>query len=119
MLFLTPDIENYLSGVILFEETTEQTDSQGVNFVQYLKNRNLLVGVKLDEGLRPLFGFENETITAGLDSLEEKLEKYSKCGINFAKWRVAFKVDEEKDLPSEAAIAANVQVLARYAKACQ
>lgn len=119
MLFSTPDIENYLSGVILFEETIEQSNSQGMNFVEYLKSRNLLVGVKLDEGLKPLSGFEDETIASGLDSLEMKLKKYSNLGIDFAKWRVAFTIDEEKNLPSEAAIAANVQILARYAKACQ
>ena len=119
MFFKTPDIENYLSGIILFEETTEQNTSEGINFVEYLKNRGILVGVKLDGGLQPLTGFEGETISLGLDSLIEKLQKYSKSGIDFAKWRVAFKIDEEKGTPSEAAIASNLRVLAQYAKACQ
>lgn len=119
MFFKTPDIENYLSGIILFEETTEQNTSEGINFVEYLKNRGILVGVKLDGGLQPLTGFEGETISLGLDSLVEKLQKYSKAGIDFAKWRVAFEIDEEKGTPSEAAIASNLRVLAQYAKACQ
>ena len=119
MFFKTPDIENYLSGIILFEETTEQNTSEGINFVEYLKNRGILVGVKLDGGLQPLTGFEGETISLGLDSLIEKLQKYSKSGIDFAKWRVAFEIDEEKGTPSEAAITSNLRVLAQYAKACQ
>lgn len=119
MFFTTPDIENYLSGVILFEETIEQSNSSGENFVDYLKSRGLLTGVKLDGGLQPLAGFDGETIAVGLDSLEEKLKKYSSRGLDFAKWRVAFTVDVEKDYPSRAAIAANVQILARYAKLCQ
>ncbi len=119
MFFKTPDIENYLSGIILFEETTGQNTSEGINFVEYLKNRGILVGVKLDGGLQPLTGFEGETISLGLDSLVEKLQKYSKAGIDFAKWRVAFEIDEEKGTPSEAAIASNLRVLAQYAKACQ
>ena len=119
MFFKTPDIENYLSGIILFEETTEQNTSEGINFVEYLKNRGILVGVKLDGGLQPLTGFEGETISLGLDSLIEKLQKYSKAGIDCAKWRVAFEIDEEKGTPSEAAIASNLRVLAQYAKACQ
>ena len=90
IFFKTPDIENYLSGIILFEETTEQKTSEGVNFVEYIKNRGMLAGVKLDGGLYPLSGFEGETIAHGLDSLDEKLQKYSKMGIDFAKWRVAF-----------------------------
>ena len=119
MFFKTPDIENYLSGIILFEETTEQNTSEGINFVEYLKNRDILVGVKLDGGLQPLVGFEGETISLGLDSLIEKLQKYSKMGIDFAKWRVAFEINEEKDTPSNVAIATNLRILARYAKACQ
>ena len=119
MFFTTPDIENYLSGVILFEETIEQSTSSGENFVDYLKSRGLLTGVKLDGGLQPLPGFDGETIAVGLDSLEEKLKKYSSRGLDFAKWRVAFTIDVEKDYPSRAAIAANVQILARYAKLCQ
>lgn len=119
MLLTTPDIENYLSGVILFEETVEQSTSGGVNFVDYLKSRGLLVGVKLDEGLQPLIGFGSETTAKGLENLEQKLQKYSKKGINFAKWRVAFAINQESKTPSLAAIATNVQILARYAKACQ
>ena len=119
IFFKTPDIENYLSGIILFEETTGQNTSEGINFVEYLKNRGILVGVKLDGGLQPLTGFEGETISLGLDSLVEKLQKYSKAGIDFAKWRVAFEIDEKKGTPSEAAIASNLRVLAQYAKACQ
>ena len=127
MFFTTPDIQNYLSGVILFEETVSQSNSDGQNFVDYLKDRGMLVGVKLDGGLAPLAGFEGEMITKGLDFLDEKLKKYAEKSVDFAKWRVAFDIDaerenmaeDEKILPTNAAIAANVQTLARYAKACQ
>ena len=77
------------------------------------------IAVKLDGGLYPLSGFDGETIAHGLDSLDEKLQKYSKMGIDFAKWRVAFEINEEKDTPSNVAIATNLRILARYAKACQ
>ncbi len=123
MFFTTPDIENYLSGVILFEETVDQSLKDGRNFVEYLKGRNMLVGVKLDGGLAPFEGFKGETITKGLDVLDEKLARYAEKGIDFAKWRVAFDIsaetEEGRKLPTNAAIAANVQILARYAKACQ
>lgn len=118
MFFKTKDIENYLSGVILFEETVDQKTSEGINFLDFLKNKGLLVGVKLDGGLQPLAGFEGETVSAGLDSLNEKLEKYSKKGISFAKWRVAFNISES-GTPSDAAIAVNNRILAQYAKSCQ
>lgn len=126
MFFTTPDIQNYLSGIILFEETVSQSTPDGENFVDYLKNKGILAGVKLDGGLAPLTGFEGETITKGLDVLDEKLEKYAAKGLDFAKWRVAFDIDAEREdiddqeiLPTNASIAANVQILARYAKACQ
>lgn len=123
MFFTTPDIENYLSGVILFEETVDQNLGDGRNFVEYLKSRNMLVGVKLDGGLAPFEGFKGETITKGLDVLDEKLASYAEKGIDFAKWRVAFDIsaetEEGRKLPTNAAIAANVQILARYAKSCQ
>lgn len=123
MFFTTPDIQNYLSGVILFEETVTQSNSSGENFVDYLKGRGMYAGVKLDEGLTPLAGFSGETVTKGLDNLEDKLIDYSNRGIDFAKWRVAFDIDasteDDRILPSNASIAANVQILARYARACQ
>lgn len=124
MFFTAPDIHNYLSGVILFEETTDQKTNNGENFVDYIKGRGMFSGVKLDEGLVPFTGFDGETVTKGLDDLEERLEKYAKKGLSFAKWRVAFDIDagfefDRDDFPSNAAIAANVQILARYAKACQ
>ncbi|MDO4902507.1 MAG: fructose-bisphosphate aldolase class I [bacterium] len=119
MFLTTPEIEKYLNGVILAEETVEQKSDNGESFLENLKNRGILVGVKLDEGLRDLEGFDGETISAGLDNLAEKLDKYAKLGLNFAKWRVAFKIDKEKNLPSPASIAVNVQTLARYAKMCQ
>lgn len=119
MFLTTPDIEKYLNGVILVEETVSQKTSSGENFVELLKKRGILAGVKLDEGLRDFDGFEGEIISAGLDNLEEKLRKYSKKGIDFAKWRVAFKIDSVKNQPSNAAVAVNVQTLARYAKMCQ
>lgn len=101
MFFTTPDIQNYLSGVILFEETVSQSNSDGQNFVDYLKDRGMLVGVKLDGGLAPLAGFEGEMITKGLDFLDEKLKKYAEKSVDFAKWRVAFDIDAERENMAE------------------
>ncbi len=118
MFFTTPDIENYLSGIILFEETLNQSSSTGESFVDLLKKRNILIGLKLDEGLQPISKDSEETITLGLDSLDSKLNKYAQK-IDFAKWRVAFKINSENNTPSKMAIDSNCQILARYAKLCQ
>lgn len=118
-IFLTtPGIERYVNGVILFDETARQSTDDGVSFVDLLLERGIIPGIKVDAGLSPLPGFAGETVTAGLDGLAGRLTEYRAMGIRFAKWRAALTILEDKT-PSDAAIAANVHALARYALECQ
>lgn len=114
----TPHIEKYVSGVILFDETARQSDDNGTPFVELLSSRGIIPGIKVDAGLVALPGFNNEKVTAGLDGLADRLKEYRTMGIRFAKWRAALYISENTT-PSDAAIAANVHALARYALECQ
>lgn len=117
LFFTTPEIEKGISGVILFDETARQKSDDGTPFPELLAARGIIPGVKVDKGIVTLPGFEGEGVTTGLDGLPERLAEYYEMGLRFAKWRVALNVTET--LPSDAAIAANVHTLARYALDCQ
>lgn len=120
LLISTPELERYISGVILFDETTHQKSDDGRDFVAYLTAHGIIPGIKVDTGLVPLNedgALPGETITSGLDGLEARLEKYYQSGLRFAKWRAAFNVTATT--PSEIAVVKNAEVMARYAKACQ
>ena len=117
MLLTAPGAQEWVSGVILYDETIRQKTSAGVNFADYLKSIGVLPGIKVDLGAKPLAGFAGETITEGLDGLRERLQEYYKLGARFAKWRAV--IDIGKDIPSAFAIEANAQALARYAALCQ
>lgn len=117
LFFTTPDIEHGLSGTILFDETARQKSDDGTPFPELLAARGIIPGIKVDKGIVPLPGFEGEGVTSGLDGLPERLAEYHSMGLRFAKWRAAFTVTDT--LPSDAAIAANVHALARYALDCQ
>ena len=117
IFFTTDGLENYVNGVILFDETARQFADDGRNFVEFLSGRGVIPGIKVDKGLEEIPGLNGEKVTAGLDGLRERLAEYHEMGLRFAKWRAAFEVREGQ--PSDAAIAANVQVLARYALNCQ
>jgi fructose-bisphosphate aldolase class I len=117
MLLTAPGAQEWVSGVILYDETIRQKTSGGVNFADYLKSIGVLPGIKVDLGAKPLAGFAGETITEGLDGLRERLQEYYKLGARFAKWRAV--IDIAKDIPSAYAIEANAQALARYAALCQ
>lgn len=125
MLFSTPSIEKYITGVILYDETIRQkTDPEttlkgddGTNFVDYLKKKGILSGIKVDEGLVEMPGYPGETLTQGLNGLPGRLLEYKNMGASFTKWRAAFKIT--KDTPNEEVIRENAKVLSRYAKACQ
>lgn len=117
LFFTTPDIEHQLSGVILFDETARQKSDDGTPFPELLRSRGIIPGIKVDKGIVPLPGFDGEGVTSGLDGLPERLSDYHDMGLRFAKWRAAFTVTDT--LPSDAAIAANVHALARYALDCQ
>ena len=117
MLFTTPGASEYISGVILFDETIRQKTKDGVPFPAYLSQHNMIPGIKVDTGAKPLAGFPGETITEGLDGLRERLAEYFKLGARFAKWRAV--IDIGSGIPSRYAIDANAEALARYAALCQ
>ena len=116
MLMTAQDIEKYISGIILFDETFHQSElSSGLTFPEYLTSKDILPGIKVDLGLKD-FG-SSEKITTGLDDLSERLGKYYALGARFAKWRAVINIGE--DIPSSACILENAIVLAKYAQKCQ
>jgi len=120
LLFTTEGIEEYISGAILFEETLFQDDPDGKPFVDVMKEKGIIPGIKVDTGLRPLpGGGEGENWCTGLDQLAERTAKYYEQGARFAKWRTALRIDVEKGCPTDLAIEVAAQDLARYARICQ
>lgn len=117
MLFSTAGAEEFISGVILFEETLFQKSSDGTPFPQALAARGIIPGIKVDTGAKPLALHSGELITEGLDGLRGRLEKYREQGARFAKWRAVITIGA--NIPSEACINANANALARYAALCQ
>jgi fructose-bisphosphate aldolase class I len=117
LLFTTPEVAQWISGVILYDETLRQSTRDGVPFPQYLSKLGILPGIKVDEGAKPLAQFPGETITEGLDGLRERLIEYYRLGARFAKWRAV--IDIGAQIPTRFAIEANAQALARYAALCQ
>ena len=119
MLFGANGIEEYISGVIMFDETFRQstTCDDKINFPEYLTSKGIIPGIKVDTGAKDLAGFSNEKITEGLDGLRERLVEYFDMGARFAKWRAVINIDDT--LPSLGAIEANTHALARYAALCQ
>ncbi len=117
MLFTAPEASQYISGVILFDETIRQKTKDGTPFPTYLAKNKMIPGIKVDTGAKPLAGFPGETITEGLDGLRERLAEYYKLGARFAKWRAV--IDIGSGIPTAYAIDANAAALARYATLCQ
>lgn len=117
MLFTTPGAEEYISGVILFDETIRQSAADGTPFPELLASKGIIPGIKVDKGAKPLALTERETITEGLDGLRERLEEYRGLGARFAKWRATYSISDR--LPSEYCIWTNAHALARYAALCQ
>src|SRR5687767_8679079 len=117
LLFTTPGIEQYVSGVILFDETIRQKTNDGVPFAEYLAKKGILPGIKVDAGAKNLPLCPGEKVTEGLDNLPKRLEEYFKLGARFAKWRAVITIG--KNLPTHTCIYANAHALARYAAACQ
>jgi len=114
IFFTTKELEKYVSGVILFDETARQRADDGSNFVDFLTSKGIIPGIKVDQGLAN-FPDSDEKYTKGLDGLPERLEEYHEMGLRFAKWRAAFEVVP----PSDMAIQKNCEILAQYAKDCQ
>lgn len=135
ILLTAPDLEKYVNGVILFDETTHQNTKSGENFVKYLITHRIIPGIKVDQGLVKFaestpdfcnitrFVNPEETWTKGLADLDQRLKEYYQMGLRFAKWRSAFeiRVNDNSQLltPTDEAIRVNCEILAQYAKKCQ
>lgn len=115
MLFGTPGIANYLSGVILFDETLR--DDNGPSFPQMLEDQGIIPGIKVDEGAHDMAMFPGEKVTDGLDGLRDRLAQYGKLGARFAKWRAVITIGE--GIPTSGCLSANAEALSRYAALCQ
>src|SRR5512133_1020269 len=94
MLFTTPGAEEYISGVILFDETIRQSSADGTPFPELLASKGVIPGIKVDQGAKPLAHAEGETVTEGLDGLRERLAEYHGLGARFAKWRAVISIGE-------------------------
>lgn len=117
LLATTPNLEQYVNGVILFEETFNQTDEHGTPIAKLFADKGIVPGIKVDKGLVPLANTENEKVTQGLDGLAERLQHFKKLGAKFAKWRNVYSISEFA--PSLTAVKTGAENLARYAAACQ
>ena len=117
MLFTTPDVGEFLSGVILFDETIRQESSEGTPLPEILESQGIIPGIKVDKGAKDMALFPGEKVTEGLDGLRERLEEYRDLGARFAKWRAVITIDE--GIPTRMCIDANAHALARYAALCQ
>jgi fructose-bisphosphate aldolase, class I len=117
MLFTTPNLNEFISGVILFDETLSQKSAAGILFSEILTRQNIIPGIKVDEGTVALAGFAGEKITEGLDGLRERLAEYYKLGARFTKWRAVITIGEK--IPTCACIAANARVHALFAALSQ
>lgn len=118
LLFKSEGIEEYISGVITYEETLFDTCSDGTKMVDVLRAKGIAVGIKVDAGPRVLRGTDGETYTQGFDNLADRCKKYYEAGARFAKWRAVIKMNKDT-LPTELGIQENVRGLARYAAICQ
>tara|TARA_Y100001970_G_scaffold252806_1_gene326911 strand:+ start:259 stop:1284 length:1026 start_codon:yes stop_codon:yes gene_type:complete len=118
LLFTADGLDQYISGVIMYDETFHQSSLDGgVVYPEYLASKGIIPGIKVDSGAHNLSGSEDEKITLGLDGLDERLSEYRKLGARFAKWRAVINITELN--PSDYCIKANAHALARYAALCQ
>ena len=117
MLFRASGMQDNIGGVILFDETIRQNAEDGTSLVELIKHQGALPGIKVDKGLAPLESSPEETVTQGLDGLDERCKEYVSLGAKFTKWRAVIKISES--LPTEECIESNMQALAKYAKIVQ
>lgn len=118
LLLTTPGVEQYLSGIILFDETIRQKDDDGKSFVEHLKAEGIIPGIKVDAGAKDLALHEGEKVTEGLDGLRERFAEYAAMGAGFAKWRAVYTIIGDS-APSVACQKANAHGMARYAALAQ
>lgn len=122
LLLATPDLTDFVSGVILYDETFWQESLDGVPFPKLLAESGILPGIKVDLGARDFPGHPGEKLTVGLDDLQSRVERYRAADARFAKWRAVIAIDQTaapQALPTDEAINQNADALARYAKICQ
>jgi fructose-bisphosphate aldolase, class I len=117
LIITTPGLNEFISGLILYDETIRQQDNNGTPFIKLIRDEDIIPGIKVDTGTRDLPGFPGEKITQGLEGLRDRLPEYHGMGARFAKWRAVIAMGE--GIPSRACIDANAQALARYAVLCQ
>jgi fructose-bisphosphate aldolase class I len=117
LMFTAEGTADYISGAIMYDETIRQTTADGTPFPQFLMQKGILPGIKVDTGAKPLAGFPKETVTDGLDGLRDRLRDYRELGARFAKWRAVIRIDS--GLPTGGCLEANAHALARYAALCQ
>jgi fructose-bisphosphate aldolase class I len=116
-LFSSEAMKNYISGVILFDETIKQKTTLGPTVPELISKNNAIPGIKVDKGAKPLAGSPDETVTEGLDGLRERLKEYYELGARFTKWRAVYKIGNK--FPSSQSIKSNAHALARYAALVQ
>ena len=117
MLFTTPGLEEYISGVILFDETIRQSAGDGTGFAELLSSKGMIPGIKVDAGAKDLALFPGEKVTEGLDGLRGRCEEYYSMGARFTKWRAVITIGD--GVPTDFCIHANGHALARYAALSQ
>ena len=117
LILTTPDLAEFISGAILFDETIRQSTQAGVPFVQVMQEAGMIPGIKVDLGTKDLAGCEGEKVTEGLDGLGDRITEYYQMGARFAKWRGVITIGH--GIPSETCLVANAHAIARYAALCQ
>jgi fructose-bisphosphate aldolase, class I len=117
MLFTCPGVSEFISGVIMYDETIRQKDSQGNPLAEVCTRLGIIPGIKVDTGAKDLAGSPGEKVTEGLDGLRDRLSDYYKMGARFAKWRAVIRITDS--LPTQACLSVNAHALGRYAALCQ
>ena len=117
MLFRSKGMKGNIGGVILFDETLRQSAKDGSLLRDLILNQGALPGIKVDKGLQPIDDCPGETVTIGLDGLDERLKEYSSMGAKFTKWRAVINIGN--GIPTDKCIDANMQALGEYAKCAQ
>jgi len=118
LLYTTKDLENSISGAIMYDETIRQSTAAGVPFTKVLGDRGILTGIKVDTGISIIEGTNDELVTNGLDGLSQRVAEYYEMGARFAKWRAVLRISED-GCPSDVSITETAHSLARYAQICQ
>jgi fructose-bisphosphate aldolase, class I len=125
LIITTPNLADFISGAILYDETIRQSSQAGVPFLDLLQAAGIIPGIKLDLGAKDLPGCPGEKVTEGLDGLTDRIAEYYQMGARFAKWRAVIAISQseryanDSEIPSETCLVANAHALARYAALCQ